>query len=141
MVKLVIATFALALASPALAAPTKHLPVRQACSLGFYTCIPADMQHDPPFSMEVQPTAIQMLNSDYSNIFAQRQNKAQGIIQFYDPQAGVGPANYWLMCSGSEAFLVADRSDAQPMPHIYRLTRTTGDLWAESKKRGWNIEE
>jgi hypothetical protein len=106
---------------------------------GFYSYIPADREKEVPFSVEVQPTAISVLYTDYSRVFAERQNRPDGVIQFYD--AGPGGVNYWLACSGEDAFLTVDHDDYHPNARVFRLVRTTGDIWAEARKRGWKVEE
>lgn len=114
------------------------LAASHSCS-GFYSYLPADHEREVPFSVEVQPTAISVLYTDYSRIFAERQNKPDGTIQFYDQ--GVGGVNHWLMCSGNEAFMVSDRDDYNALPRVWRLVRTNGDIWKVAKEKGWSVGE
>ena len=106
---------------------------------GFYSYIPTDHENEVAFSVEVQPTALVVAYTDYSRIFAERQNKSDGIIQIYD--RGPGGTNYWLACSGDEAFFVADADEYNPNARIWRLVRTQGDIWAEAERLGWGIGE
>lgn len=106
------------------------------CS-GFYAYIPGDRAKEVAFSVEVQPTALAISFLDYSRVFAERQNRPDGIIQIYDEAPG--GVNYWLACSGQEAFLTVSPDDYHPLPRVYRLARTAGDIWAEAKRRGWQV--
>lgn len=106
---------------------------------GFYAYIPADRDSEVAFSVEVQQTALAVVYSDYSKIFAERQNKPDGTIQIYD--RGPGGNNYWLACSGNEAFFVADGDEYHPTARIWRLVRAQGDIWAEAERLGWDIRE
>ena len=106
---------------------------------GFYSYIPTDSETEVAFSVEVQQTALVVAYTDYSRIFAERQNKPDGIIQIYD--RGPGGINYWLACSGDEAFFVADVDEYHPTARIWRLVRTQGDIWAEAERLGWDIGE
>ena len=104
---------------------------------GFYSYLPADPTTEVGFSVEVQPTALSILYLDYGQLFARRQNRPDGIIHIFD--SGPGGANFWLACSGSDAFLTVDHDDHNPMARVYRLVRTRGDIWSEAKKRGWRV--
>ena len=106
---------------------------------GFYSYIPTDRETEVAFSVEVQQTALVVAYTDYSRIFAERQNKPDGIIQIYD--RGPGGINYWLACSGDEAFFVADVDEYHSTARIWRLVRTQGDIWAEAERLGWDIGE
>lgn len=106
---------------------------------GFYSYIPTDRENEVAFSVEVQQTALVVAYTDYGRIFAERQNKPDGIIQIYD--RGPGGINYWLACSGDEAFFVADGDEYHPTARIWRLVRTQGDIWAEAERLGWDIGE
>jgi hypothetical protein len=106
------------------------------CS-GFYSYIPPDREKEVAFSVEVQPTALAISYLDYSRVFAERQNRPDGIIQIYDQAPG--GVIYLLACSGHEAFLTVSPDDYHPLPRIYRLARTGGDIWAEAKRRGWPV--
>jgi hypothetical protein len=112
------------------------LAANSTCS-GFYAYLPKNREKEVPFSVEVQPTALSIVYLDYSHVFAERQNRDDGIIRIFDPSpAGV---NYWLACSGDEAFLTVDRDDYNPEARVYRLTRVQGDIWSEAKRRGWPV--
>lgn len=114
------------------------LAVNNPCS-GYYSYIPVDRDNEVGFSVEVQATALVVTYLDNSRIFAERQNRPDGVIQIFDQSpSGV---NYWLACSGDEAFFVADSDDYNPTARVWRLVRTHGDIWAEGERRGWNAAE
>ncbi|WP_230279775.1 hypothetical protein [Croceicoccus sp. Ery15] len=102
---------------------------------GFYSYLPTDRDAEVAFSVEVQPTALSILYLDYGRVFAERQNRPDGVIQIFDP--GPGGVNYWLACGDRDAFLIVDHDAYHPTTRIYRLVRTQGDIWAEAAKRGW----
>ena len=106
------------------------------CS-GFYSYLPTDREQEVGFSVEVQPTALSVLYLDRGQLFARRQNRPDGIIQIFDTDPG--GVNYWLACSGNDAFLTVDHDNYYPIVRIYRLVRTNGDIWAEAEKRGWKV--
>lgn len=114
------------------------LSVTTPCS-GYYSYIPADRESEVGFSVEVQATALVVSYLDYSRIFAERRDRNDGVIQIFDQ----GPAgvNYWLACSGDEAFFIADGDDYHPTARVWRLVRTQGDIWAEAERRGWKVAE
>jgi hypothetical protein len=114
------------------------LAVNTECS-GYYSYIPVDQENEVGFSVEVQATALVVSYLDYSRIFAERQNRPDGVIQIFDQ--GPSGVNYWLACSGDEAFFVADSDDYHPTARVWRLARTQGDIWAEAKRRGWKLSE
>ncbi|MGN6155404.1 MAG: hypothetical protein ACTHN4_06685 [Sphingomicrobium sp.] len=114
------------------------LAANSTCS-GFYAYLPKDRDKEVPFSVEVQPTALSIAYLDYSRVFAERQNRDDGIIQIFD--SGPGGVNYWLACSGSDAFLTIDHDEYNPTARVYRLTRVQGDIWFEAKRRGWPTED
>lgn len=106
---------------------------------GFYAYLPADRDAEVAFSVEVQPTALVIAFLDYSRVFAERQNRPDGVIQVFD--TGPEGVNYWLACSGQDAFLTVDHNSYHPTARVYRLVRTSGDIWAEAEARGWQVGE
>lgn len=114
------------------------LSVPSPCT-GFYSYLPDDREKEVPFSVEVRSTALVVAYTDYSRIFAERQDHPDGVIQIFDH--GPGGVNYWLACSGQDAFFVADGDEYSPTTRVWRLVRTQGDIWAEAKRRGWEVGE
>ena len=104
---------------------------------GFYSYIPDDRDAAVAFSVEVQPTALVVSFADYGRIFAERQDRDDGIIQIHD--SGTNGTNYWLACSGNDAFFVADGDQYNPVARVWRLIPTQGDIWEEAERRGWQI--
>lgn len=106
---------------------------------GFYSYLPTDREAEIAFSVEVQPTALAISYLDYGRLFAERQNRPDGIIQVFD--SGPGGVNYWLACSGEVAFLTVDQDEYHSMARVYRLVRTQGDIWAVAQIEGWDIDD
>jgi hypothetical protein len=122
---------------PARAATTKQTRttalVPSTCS-GFYSYIPRDIQTEVAFSVEVQPSAVNVLFTDYSNMFGRKSMKSDGTVIFQEPS---GPENS-LTCQGDTAVLVLGE-DASSKERTYKLKRTKGDIWSVAKERGWEV--
>lgn len=106
---------------------------------GHYSYIPRDREKEVPFSVEVQPTSLKVQYLDFSSIFAERQNKPDGIIQIYDRETG--GVNHWLVCNGSTAVFVSDRTEYDPLPTVVRLVRTSGDIFQVAKEHNWPVDD
>ena len=122
---------------PASAATTKQTPTTalapSACS-GFYSYIPRHIQTEVAFSVEVQPSAVNVLFTDYSNMFGRKSMKSDGTVIFQEPS---GPENS-LTCQGETAVIVLGE-DASSKERTYKLKRTKGDIWSVAKERGWEV--
>ncbi len=108
-------------------------PASGACS-GFYSYIPRDVQAEVAFSVEIQPTAVNVLFTDYGNMFGRKSVKADGTVVFQEPS---GPENS-LTCMGGTAVLVLGE-DAWSKERTFKLQKTKGDIWSVAKQLNWKV--
>lgn len=120
--------------SLALTAPFSGVTAASSTCSGFYSYIPRDIQSEVAFSVEIQPTAVNVLFTDYGNMFGRKSVKADGTIVF---QESGGPENT-LRCMGDGAVLVLGE-DAWSKERTYTLKRTRGDIWSVAKRLGWKV--
>lgn len=106
-----------------------------ACS-GTYAYIPRDMDDEVAFSVEVQPTAVEVLFTDRGKIFAKKTVEADGLVAF---QETGGPPSH-LRCSGQTATVVFP-ADEQTSGGSFLLQKIQGDIWTVAAQRGWRIDE
>lgn len=112
---------------------TLAAPAVSACS-GFYSYIPRDVQKKVAFSVQIQPTAVNVLFTDYSSMFARKSVKTDGTVIFQEPS---GPENR-LTCMGDKAVLIL-REDAWSKERTFKLKKTKGDIWSVAKQLGWKV--
>jgi hypothetical protein len=107
-----------------------------ACA-GYYSYIPRSIAHDVAFSVQVQPTVIEVLYTDYDNMFARKEVQRDGSIRFND---GRGGPFFHLKCDAQGATLSVD-ADEHNRARTYRLVRTRSNIWAIARARHWPVEE
>lgn len=103
------------------------------CS-GFYSYIPRDIEAEVAFSVEVQPTAVSVLFTDYGNMFGRKSVDGDGTVVFQEPS---GPENK-LTCRGDTAVLVLGEG-AWSKERTFKLKKTKGDIWSVAKQLGWKV--
>jgi hypothetical protein len=104
------------------------------CS-GYYAYIPRNIESEVAFSVQIQPTAIEVLWTDYGNIFTRRNRQSDGSERFNDGQGG---PFYRLICDATGASLSVEASDEGPS-RTYRLVRSRTNIWGVARARGWPI--
>lgn len=109
-------------------APT---PASSPCA-GRYAYIPRDFNSEVGFAVEVQPTAVSMQWTDYSNAFAEKRIQTDGSIVFHLDNGG--PSE--LKCSGSQA-TVRFAETQYASPRSFRLSRVDKDIFAIAEENGW----
>lgn len=110
-------------------------PLAAAACHGFYAYIPRNIEQETAFTVEVQPTAIEVLFVDYSNVFARRQNVSPSRINFSESQF---PGLWTLTCDAVGATLRMPAQGSEPGRTV-RLIRARGDIWSIARQRGWNV--
>jgi hypothetical protein len=110
-------------------APATAIP----CS-GFYAYIPPDRAKEVAFSIEVQPTAIDLKWLDYGTSFARKVVENDKSVTFHMDNGG--PSK--LTCSSSGAVVVFS-ADAETPRRTYRLTRSRTDIWGIARERKWAV--
>ena len=108
------------------------------CARGYYSYIPRDLNKEVGFSVEVQPTAVEVLYADMGHIFARRQTMPdrKQTITFSDNGSVVE-----LTCYGEHGAAIAFLpSDGHPLQD-YDLVRTRGNIHAEYERRGWAVAD
>jgi len=106
------------------------------CS-GFYAYIPQDIEAEVGFSIEVQPTAIEVLWTDYDNMFARKNVQDDGSLRFND---GRGGPFFHLTCSSTGATLSIEADEYNGV-RSYQLVRSDVDIWGIARARGWPVDE
>lgn len=117
---------------PPNAPPLTATNISPKCS-GFYSFIPINIEKDVAFSVEIQPTAIEVLYTDYGKVFVRKSVRSDGSIRFNDERGG---AFSNLRCDGESATLDVD-ADEYNIARTYRLVKTKSDIWSVAKSRGW----
>lgn len=103
------------------------------CS-GFYAYIPPNPNREVAFSIEVQPTAVDLKWLDFGTGFARKSVEKDKTVTFHMDRGG--PSK--LTCSLTGAVVVF-ASDAETSRRTYRLVKSRADIFAIARQRKWEV--